>query len=62
MRQIISLHYPKTSEKLVSVALDIFYDLREQGFEKSPATSEILNWIGALEHEGISPSDIKKKS
>ncbi|RZN67801.1 MAG: MoxR family ATPase [Candidatus Methanolliviera hydrocarbonicum] len=62
MRQIILLHYPKTSEKLVSVALDIFYDLREQGFEKSPATSEILNWIGALEHEGISPSDLRKKS
>jgi MoxR-like ATPase len=62
MRQIISLHYPKTDEKLVDVALDIFYDLRDQGFEKSPATSEILNWIGALEHEGISPSELRKKS
>jgi len=49
MRQIVDLHYPNTSPKLLEAALAIFYDLRERGFEKPPATSELLNWIGALE-------------
>jgi MoxR-like ATPase len=62
MKHIVSLHYPKTDEKLIDVALNIFYDLRNQGFEKAPATSEILNWIGALECEGIPPLDLEKRS
>lgn len=49
MREIIRLHYPHTSAKLMEAAVKIFYDLRERGYEKPPATSELLNWIGALE-------------
>ena len=33
----------------MEAAVKIFYDLRQRGFEKPPATSELLNWIGALE-------------
>jgi hypothetical protein len=29
-----------------------FYRLREQGFEKPPATAELLDWIGALRSGG----------
>ncbi len=60
MKYIISLHYPKTSEKLVDIALSIFYALRQQGFEKAPATSELLNWIGALGIENVSPETLKE--
>ncbi|MDY6964458.1 MAG: MoxR family ATPase [Halobacteriota archaeon] len=60
MKHIISLHYPQATEKLVSASIEIFYDLRGQGFEKAPATSELLNWIGALQSEGISTSDLRK--
>jgi MoxR-like ATPase len=49
MREIIALHYPNTSKELIDAALTIFYDLRRRGFEKPPATSELLDWIGALE-------------
>ncbi len=49
MHKIVSLHYPNTSPKLLETAIAIFYELRERGFEKPPATSELLNWIGALE-------------
>lgn len=49
MKEIIRLHYPQTSAKLMEAAVKIFYDLRQRGFEKPPATSELLNWIGALE-------------
>ena len=55
MKEIIKLHYPDTSGKLMEAAVNIFYDLRERGYEKPPATSELLNWIGALEHTGQTP-------
>ena len=55
MREIIKLHYPSTSAKLMEAAVKVFYDLRERGYEKPPATSELLNWIGALEHIGKIP-------
>jgi len=55
MKEIIRLHYPSTSPKLMEAALRIFYDLRERGYEKPPATSELLNWIGALENIGEVP-------
>lgn len=55
MRRIVDLHYPKTNPKLIEAAVNIFYELRERGFEKPPATSELLNWIGALENTGQVP-------
>lgn len=55
MRHIVDLHYPETSVKLLEAAITIFYELRERGFEKPPATSELLNWIGALERTGQTP-------
>ncbi len=55
MRRIINLHYPDTNPKLLKAAIDIFYDLRARGFEKPPATSELLNWVGALEIAGRIP-------
>ncbi|MCC6696321.1 MAG: MoxR family ATPase [Candidatus Hydrogenedentes bacterium] len=56
MREIVLLHYPKTSPALMEAAITIFYELRERGFEKPPATSELLNWIGALDRLGTVPS------
>lgn len=55
MIEIIKLHYPGTSPELMEAAVRIFFDLRERGFEKPPATSELLNWVGALEHLGVMP-------
>lgn len=55
MREIVKLHYPTASAELVDAALTIFYELRSRGFEKPPATSELLDWIGALGHRGEIP-------
>ena len=55
MRRIVDLHYPRTNPKLLEAAIAIFYELRERGFEKPPATSELLDWIGALERNGEIP-------
>lgn len=55
MRRIVALHYPETRPKMLEAALAIFYELRDRGFEKPPATSELLDWIGALERLGVVP-------
>lgn len=55
MMEILRLHYPNSSPKLMEAAMNIFYDLRDRGFEKPPATSELINWIGALERTGQTP-------
>jgi MoxR-like ATPase len=55
MREIVQLHFPDLDKGLLDAALGIFYELRQRGFEKPPATSELLNWLGALKHSRITP-------
>ena len=45
MREIVKLHFPDLDKGLLDAALGIFYELRQKGFEKPPATSELLNWL-----------------
>jgi MoxR-like ATPase len=60
MREIVNLHYPGMNEKFVDSALNIFYQLRDMGFEKPPATSELLDWIRSLEEHGYRAKDLKE--
>ncbi len=55
MREIVGLHFPDLEKGLLDAALGIFYELRQKGFEKPPATSELLNWLGALNHARVTP-------
>ncbi|MBF0237990.1 MAG: MoxR family ATPase [SAR324 cluster bacterium] len=59
MRKIVALHFPDVNKGLVESALKIFYELRERGYEKPPATSELLNWLQALQIEGLTPTSSK---
>ncbi|MBW1982266.1 MAG: MoxR family ATPase [Deltaproteobacteria bacterium] len=52
MSRIVHLHYPDIYPPLLDSALPIFYRLREEGFQKPPATAELLDWLGALRLEG----------
>lgn len=61
MNKIILLHFPNIDEKLLETALKIFYDLRGRGYEKSPATSELLNWLKALELDRINVDSLEQK-
>ena len=45
MREIVAKHYPSMDDKVVNVALDVFYHLRNIGLERSPTTRELLNWL-----------------
>ncbi len=58
MREIVRLHLPDTDPGLVQSAMDVFYELRRRGYEKAPATSELLAYIEALKHAGVTELDI----
>jgi len=49
MIEIVKLHFDAPDPELLNTALNIFYELRARGFEKAPATSELLDWLQALQ-------------
>jgi MoxR-like ATPase len=60
MRRIIDVHFPDIQKRLVSEALNVFYDLREvPGLKKKPSTSELLDWLKLLMVEDVPPEALK---
>lgn len=60
MRQIIEVHHPQIQKRLVSEALNVFYELRDvPGLKKKPTTSELLDWLKLLMVEDIPPEALK---
>jgi MoxR-like ATPase len=55
MREIVKLHFADIEQGLLDAALGIFYELRQRGYEKPPATSELLSWLAALQHARVTP-------
>ncbi|HOV88368.1 MAG TPA: MoxR family ATPase [Syntrophobacteraceae bacterium] len=53
MVRIVRLHFPEIGEPFLEACLTSFYRLREQGYEKPPATAELLDWIGAMQRAGV---------
>ena len=45
MQQIVDVHYPGIKQKLVSEALNVFFEVRDvPGLKKKPSTSELFTW------------------
>jgi MoxR-like ATPase len=58
MQAIIDVHFPGIETRLVSKAMDIFYQVREvPGLKKKPSTSELIDWLKLLLHEDL-PLDV----
>jgi MoxR-like ATPase len=54
MREIVKVHQPDVEEKLLETALVRFYWLRKQpDIRKRPSTSELIDWITALQRTGV---------
>lgn len=53
MTTIVQLHFPNLDLPFIEASLTTFYRLRAQGFEKPPATAELLDWIGAMVASGV---------
>jgi len=62
MKDIIEVHYPGLKQRLVSEALNIFYEVRDvPGLKKKPSTSELLDWIKLLLNEDVTPEVLRQK-
>ena len=49
MKAIVDVHFPGVEQKLVSEALEIFFEIRKvPGLKKKPSTSELIDWLKLL--------------
>jgi len=62
MQKIVDVHYPGIKQKLVSEALNVFYQIRDvPGMKKKPSTSELLDWLKLLLNEDVPPEALKER-
>ncbi|MEG2013329.1 MAG: MoxR family ATPase [Anaerovoracaceae bacterium] len=62
MEDIIKVHFGDINKKLMNQAMDAFYRIREmRQIQKKPSTSELLDWIQALQISGVDISDMGKE-
>lgn len=62
MEEIVRVHFPDVEEKLLKDAMDVFYSIRTiRDIRKKPSTSELIDWVNALQMGGIPTEKIKKE-
>lgn len=62
MRDIINVHFPDIKADLLDQVLKTFYWIRNMSnIQKKPSTSEVLDWIQALQISGIPVEEIHEK-
>lgn len=62
MEEIVRTHYPNVEDKLLKNAMQVFYAIRQlRDIRKKPSTSELIDWINALQIGGISADEIREK-
>ncbi|ALM52226.1 AAA family ATPase [Halomonas huangheensis] len=55
MERIVDVHFPDIAPRLVSEALEVFFELRQApGLKKKPSTSELVDWLKLLMADEIS--------
>jgi MoxR-like ATPase len=59
MERIVRVHVPGLDKRLLDLAIQAFYWLRDvNGLQKKPSTSELIDWVQALERGGVDPQEI----
>lgn len=62
MEEIVRVHYPDIEENILKNAMEAFYEIRSmRDIRKKPSTSELIDWINALQIGGISADVIREK-
>ncbi len=62
MTEIIEVHFPGIQQRLVSKALEMFYEIRDvPGLKKKPSTSELLDWLKLLLVEDMPLETLQQK-
>lgn len=60
MEEIVKVHFPNVEENLLKNAMEVFYNIRTiRDIRKKPSTSELIDWINALQIGGIPTNTIK---
>lgn len=60
MEEIVRVHYPDVEDRLLKEAMDVFYEIRTfRDIRKKPSTSELIDWINALQLGGVPVEKIK---
>ncbi|MFG6667462.1 AAA family ATPase [Halomonas sp. HNIBRBA4712] len=55
LQSIVDVHFPNIAPRLVSEALNVFFELREApGLKKKPSTSELVDWLKLLMSDELS--------
>jgi MoxR-like ATPase len=59
MERIVQVHVPDLDKRLLDLAMQAFYWLRDvPGLQKKPSTSELIDWVQALSRGGVEPGEI----
>jgi MoxR-like ATPase len=59
MTKIVRVHHPHIVDKVLDQCLDVFFNLRSTArLRKRPSTSELIDWICALQRAGVDLSRI----
>jgi MoxR-like ATPase len=62
MSRIVEVHHPAIKPRLVSEALNVFFELRDvPGLKKKPSTSELLDWLKLLMAEDLPPEALRSQ-
>ena len=62
MEEIVKVHFPNVDDALLKNAMDVFYEIRSfRDIRKKPSTSELIDWVNALQIGGIPVEKIKKE-
>ena len=60
MEEIINVHFEELEENLLKNAMKTFYWIRTiKDIRKKPSTSELIDWLQALQLGGIDPEKIR---
>lgn len=59
MKEIVAVHFPNIHQKLLSAALNVFYQIRKiEDLRKKPSTSELIDWLYILLASNYDTKDI----
>lgn len=62
MEEIVKTHFDHVEENLLHNAMEAFYEIRQiRDIRKKPSTSELIDWIRALQLGGIDAQTIQKE-
>ena len=62
MEEIVKTHYSDIEENLLKSAMETFYMIRSiRDIRKKPSTSELIDWLNALQRNGIASETLRKE-